>query len=119
MDSVKTARDVSNMHELTVSTRDLATSFVGDPIQGEAIVQRALRWLRREHRAHELDMARTRDFLEDRVAYECLKRSGCAGCVDEYETWDATSPTEDDPHEDESEDDSDLDDEMSLGWEAA
>jgi hypothetical protein len=73
MDSVETAIDVFDMHDLILTMRDLATSLLRDPIEADILVRRAM------HRVKRLDLKDpfggedSRNFLRDLVVRRCLE----------------------------------------------
>jgi hypothetical protein len=72
---------VTSDFELRRDLRDLATSLLGDPLAGDAIMRRALRRFVRYDREQSLPVEEAVSWLNDEVLALCLRATGCVQCA--------------------------------------
>jgi hypothetical protein len=104
MNAIERQPQLPEMFDLVVTVRDLATSLTGDPMQGDAIMRRALRDLRKDDPKRQVRGEEAREWLTACIVGLCLEHSGCLRCADdEYEDRSDDSDSEDDNDVEESE----------------
>jgi len=74
----------SDLLDFVVPLRDLATSLTGDPVQGNAVMRKALRELARDDPKKDITGERALRWLSDRVLCICLEQSGCVKCAADF-----------------------------------
>jgi hypothetical protein len=73
----------SELRDFIVPLRDLATSLIGDPAQGDAIMRVALRELASEDRKRRIRGEEAKEWLTERVIALCLEATDCPNCAEE------------------------------------